>query len=215
MLKDTLAVLCLVVLLNQSSQVGCNTVYADKYEDEYSLSCYTDRACPTWFICNTENNCECGDRHNNAVVCDDELKESAVLDCNCVTYDNQSQVTYLGRCFYNCQNSNPQKVVDYVYERLPRKPEDLLNKSVCAHFHRTGVLCGDCEEEHSPFVLSYNLSCVRCPDGHKNWWKFILAGFIPLTFFFIFVIIFNINVTSSHLYELVWFSQALSMPALV
>ena len=215
MLKDTLAVLWLVVLLSQSSQVGNNTVYADKYEDEYSLSCYTDRACPTWFICNTENNCECGDRHNNAVVCDDELKESAVLDCNCVTYDNQGQVTYLGQCFYNCQNSNPQKVVDYVYERLPRKPEDLLNKSVCTHFHRTGVLCGDCEEEHSPFVLSYNLSCVRCPDGHKNWWKFILAGFIPLTFFYIFVIVFNINVTSSRLHGVVWFSQALSMPALV
>ena len=114
MLKDTLAVLWLVVLLSQSSQVGNNTVYADKYEDEYSLSCNTDRACPTWFICNTENNYECGDGHNNAVVCDDELKESAVLDCNCVNYDNQSQVTYLGQCFYNCQNSNPQKVMDYV-----------------------------------------------------------------------------------------------------
>ena len=104
---------------------------------------------------------------------------------------------------------------DPVYKKLPQKPEDLLNDSVCTRFNRAGLLCGDCEEGHSPFVLSYNLSCVRCPDGHKNWWKFILARFVPLTFFYIFVVIFNINVTSSHLHGVVWFSQALSIPALI
>ena len=132
-----------------------------------------------------------------------------------MTYDKQNEATYLGLCFYDCQNGNPEKTMDYVYKRLPQKPEQLLNKSACAHFHRTGLLCGDCEEEHSPFVLSYNLSCVRCPDGNKNWWKVILAGFVPLTFFYFFVIIFNMNVTSSGLHGVVWFSQALSMPALV
>ena len=91
----------------------------------------------------------------------------------------------------------------------------LINKTVCSYFHRTGLLCGDCEEGHSPFVLSYNLSCVKCPDGHKNWWKFILIGFLPLTFFYIFIVLFNINVTSSRLHGVVFFSQGLSMPALV
>jgi hypothetical protein len=105
--------------------------------------------------------------------------------------------------------------MDYVYTRLPRRPEELLNKSACVHFHRTGLLCGDCEEEHSPFVLSYSLSCVRCPDGYKNWWKFFLAGFVPLTFFYVFIVVFNINVTSSRLHGVVWFSQALSSPAFV
>ena len=100
-----------------------------------------------------------------------------------------------------------------IHNQLPQKPEVLLNKSACTRFHRAGLLCGDCEEGHSPFVLSYNLSCVKCPDGHKNWWKFILAGFLPLTFFYFFVIIFNINVTSSQLYGVVWFSQVMSMPA--
>ena len=56
---------------------------------------------------------------------------------------------------------------------------------------------------------------MECPDGHKNWWKFILVGFVPLTFFYLFVVVFNINVTSSRLHSVVWFSQALSMPALV
>ena len=64
-------------------------------------------------------------------------------------------------------------------------------------------------------VLSYNLSCVKCPDGQKNWWKFILVGFVPLTFFYLFVVIFNINVTSSRLHGVIWFSKALSMPSFV
>ena len=51
--------------------------------------------------------------------------------------------------------------------------------------------------------------------GPQNWWKFILAGFVPLTFFYLFVVIFNIDVTSSRLHGVVWFSQALSMPVFV
>ncbi len=56
---------------------------------------------------------------------------------------------------------------------------------------------------------------MRCPDGNKNWWKFILFGFVPLTFFYFIVLLFNINVTSSHLHGIVWFSQALSMPIFI
>ena len=78
----------------------------------------------------------------------------------------------------------------------------LLNTSFCSYFNRTGLICGDCEEGHSPFVLSYNLSCVRCPEGHKNCWKFILVAFGPLTFFYFFVVPFNINVTSPVFMEL-------------
>ena len=51
---------------------------------------------------------------------------------------------------------------------------------------------------------------MRCPHGHKNWWKFILVAIVPLTFFYFFVVLFSISVTSSHLHGGVWFSQALS-----
>ena len=98
---------------------------------------------------------------------------------------------------------------------IPSAGEELINKSACTHFHRTGLLCGDCKEGHSPLVFSYNLNCVKCPDGHKNWWKFILGGFVPLTLFYFFVVLFNINVTSLRLYRAIWFSQALSTPAFV
>ena len=123
-----------------------------------------------------------------------------------------SESTYLGLCFYNCENYDSENKRDSIYTKLPKSPTSLQNNSVCTYFHRTGLLCSDCEDEHSPLVFSYDLSCVKCPDGHKNWWKFILVAFVPLAFFYFFVVMFNVNVTSSRLHGVVLFSQALSMP---
>ena len=130
--------------------------------------------------------CRCGDSHGYAVVCDEEKLVSAVLDCHCVTYDEQTGSTYLGSCFYNCNYYNTNTRVDQVYFNLPKLPESLnkMNDSSCTRFYRTGLLCGDCKDGHSPLVFSYNLTCVKCPDGHKNWWNFILVAFVPLTFFY-------------------------------
>ena len=110
------------------------------------------RTCPTWFVCNSESRCQC-DKTTDKIVCDDEAQVSAVLNCNCVTYDSKSKLTYVGSCFYNC---------DSFKDTLPKNPGILINNSacICTYFHRTGLLCGDCEEGYSPLVLSYNLSCV-------------------------------------------------------
>ena len=137
-------------------------------------NCSHDIECPMWFTCNSSSMCQCGNKQDHAIACDDKLQSSAVLDCYCVTYDNESRSTYLGMCFYNCDN---HKKTDLVYQSLPTYAEILINGSVCTDFNRAGLLCGNCQDGYSPFVLSYNLSCVKCPNGNQNWWKFILAGF--------------------------------------
>ena len=174
-------------------------------------NCSHDSECPTWFTCNSSSMCQCGNKQDHAIACDDKLQSSAVLDCYCVTYDIESGSTYLGLCFYNCDN---HKKTGSVYQPLPTSAEMLINGSVCTDFNRAGLLCGNCQDGYRPFVLSYNLSCVKCPNGNQNWWKFIFAGFGPLTFFYFFVVLFSINVTSSHLHGVVWFSQMLSIPTL-
>ena len=126
-----------------------------------------------------------------------------------MTYNAQIKLTFAGSCYYNCINNK-----NTVHSWLPQNPEKLINRSICTYFQRAGLLCGDCEEGFSPLVLSYNLTCVRCPDGHKNWWKFLLVVFMPLIFFYFIVLLFNINVTSTRLHGVVWYSQALSMPIL-
>ena len=192
----------------QSTQGGRSELKDSNY-------CRNDSECPTWFTCDSYNECVCGNGPSDAVACDNHRLIAAVLDCNCVTYDKETQSTFAGLCFFNCENHHSKKKNDLVTTPLPNRAEMLLNSSICNYFNRAGLLCGDCKEGYSPFVLSYNLTCVKCPDGHKNWWKFILAGFVPLTCFYFFVVLFNINVTSSRLHGVVWFSQALSIPVLV
>ena len=211
-LKKTLVLLLFTVVSCQSSRWNSDVI---KLSDNEYTHCSNDSMCPTWFICNSEKKCQCGNGHTDAIVCDDKSLTSAILDCHCVTYDGESQSTFVGSCFYNCENHKSERERDLVYHQLPKEREMLINRSVCSYFHRTGLLCVDCEGGHSPLVLSYNLSCVRCPDGHKNWWKFILVCFLPLTMFYLFVVVFNVNVTSSRLHGVVWFSQTLSMPAFV
>ena len=132
-----------------------------------------------------------------------------------MTYDKDTRSTFARACFYNCENHHSKRKNDLVYYTLPKNPEMILNKSACSYFQRTCLLCGDCEDGHSPLVLSYNLSCVKCPDGHKNWWKFISVAFVPFTLFYFFILLFKINITSSCLHGVVYFCQTLSMPAFV
>ena len=191
-----------------------NTQLVEGTSDRRHNFCNNDSNCPTWFICDNHNKCQCGNNHGGAVSCANLTSESAVLENYCITYNKKTGFTHLGACFYSfgwLKTINNHSA----YVELPMNPKMLLNESACTYFHRTGLLCGDCEDGHSPLVLSYNLSCVKCPDGHKNWWKFILVAFVPLTFFYFFILLFNINVTSSHLHGVVLYSQAVSMPAFV
>ena len=199
---NKLVLLMFIVVSSQSSHRRTSSSDVIKLSDSKNRHCSNDSTCPTWFICNSDKNCQCGNGHNDVIVCDNENLISTVLDCHCMTYDEESGSTFVGSCFYNCNNYISVKDKDIVYHQLPKKPEMLINRSVCSYYHRTGLLCGDCEDGHSPFVLSYNLSCVECPDGHKNWWKFILVGFMPLTFFYLFVVVFNMMFQCSILHIL-------------
>ena len=95
------------------------------HEREHTL-CSNNSTCPTWFICDNTNKCQCENEHDKIVVCDGYNLSSAVLDCNCVTYDKDIGSTYLGECFYNCENLNRINK-DTIYKELPKTPEMLLN----------------------------------------------------------------------------------------
>ena len=190
-----------------------NNMTLTKIDSHFCSS--TTNSCPTWFVCNdTEfGRCHCGPHYQYAIKCVEKNDKmiSAVLSCYCVTESKGE--TYLGLCFYNCERNSNDSKYTYIYQTISDKTD--VNEYMCGHFNRTGILCSKCAEGLSPLVLSYNLSCVNCTDGHKNWWKFAVAGFVPLTFFYFFVVFFNINVTSSRLHGFILFSQVLSIPPLM
>ena len=165
--------------------------------------------CPPWFFPDPSSNdtCRCGKSIHGAVKCNETLQESAILDCYCMTY-NESTGVVAGPCFYNCNIRQE----DTLYHPLPHRVEE-LNSAMCGQFHRGGQLCGSCEEGYSPLVYSYDLQCFNCTDSHYNWVKYVTAAFVPLTVFYVIVLLCRVSATSPQLYAFVTFSQTISIPA--
>ena len=160
--------------------------------------------CPTWFLPDSSANgtCRCGSDINEAVRCNDSTKEVAILDCYCVTYNNESTIPVIGICIYNC-----------VHHTLKDALYHPLQLNICEYFNREGQLCGKCKKNYSIPVYSYDLKCVKCSNSHFGWVMYILAAFLPLTVFFILVLSFRLSATSPQLSAFVFVSQIGAMGA--
>ena len=129
----------------------------------------------------------------------------------CLTLDEDADTLEVGHCLYN------YKTYHGLYNDLPQN-KSKLKDYMCdkqVELHRTGTLCGKCQDGYYPLAYSFNMTCVQCPNGKSNWWKFVLAAFLPLTTFCIIILIFKINVVSSRFQSFLFYSQMISMPAIM
>ena len=111
----------------------------------------------------------------------------SVPGSTCATFDETTQLLEVGKCFYN-------------HATLSRLKYPIAEESIeCKEMNRTGTLCSRCKDDHYPLAYSYDMNCVECPDGKSNWWKFLLAAFLPLTVFYFIIFLLKINITSSYL----------------
>ena len=172
-------------------------------------SCNNDMDCFPWTECNNIK-CECKANLKNyyTIKCDKATLELSVIRCHCVTYNNMTDELVEGNCIENCENAYDKS------EYLPlSKDVSQLNQFMCEkRWNRTGRLCGRCLPGHSPLAYSYDMRCVKCPEGNRNIWKYILIAFGPLTVFYFVLLFFKINVTSSYLQSFVVYSQLLTTP---
>ena len=134
-------------------------------------------------------------------------KNLSIATHYCATYNMENRVIECGKCIYNVNPKGPCIT-------LPSSLSE-LNETMCGKlFNRTGTLCGKCKDGHYPQAYSFDMSCIQCPNGNTNWWKYILAAYLPLTVFYLLVLAFRINVASSSLlYPFVVCAQGLTFPA--
>ena len=135
----------------------------------------------------------------------------SLLTGYCVTIDHETNTLEVGHCIYNCNTYKSS------YRHVPRN-RSALNEIVCgmeSDLHRNGTLCGKCQDGYYPLAYSYDMKCVQCPNGKSNWWKFVLAAFLPHTIFYIIIFFFKVNVVSSRFQGFLFYSQMISMPMIV
>ena len=112
----------------------------------------------------------------------DDGRHTSVLGSTCITYNVDEKLLEAGYCIYNFIHGQKSHKI---YYQLPIDISE-LNEVMCGeHFNRTGTLCGKCVDGTHPLVYSYEMTCVPCPNGKSNWWKFMLAAFLPLTVFYL------------------------------
>ena len=176
------------------------------YEDSKSCSLRMD-FCSPWVYCD-DGECQCGEVPNQILQCNLETNVS-LLKQNCLTYNKDKHVTEVGSCiFTHIKTDSP-------YTVLPRSLSELDDFLCGKLFNRTGTLCGKCKDGHYPLVYSFDMNCIQCPNGKANWWKYLLAAYLPLTIFYFVVLLFKINVASSSMFPFLIYAQAGSIPIFV
>ena len=88
-----------------------------------------------------------------------------------------------------------------------------LNDKVCGPFNREGLLCSKCKPGYGPTPYSWSLKCEKCRDEHVGWFwlLYLVLELVPLTVFYLMVILLNIHVTSPPFTAFVFFCQLFTL----
>ena len=179
------------------------------YEQQFSnlscsLTCSNSSSCALGLFCR-DGCCKCGDKYPDVKIkCSDA--RLSVMRSYCVTSDEDSNTTFAGDCWHSIKYPLDRPLL--LYHQLPLD----LNYTMCKSLKRTGTLCGRCLPDHYPLAYSFNMTCIPCPHARWNWFRYIMAAYLPLTLFYLVILFFRINVTSSYLFPVVYICQDLAMP---
>ena len=131
--------------------------------------------------------------------------------CYCMTHDEDTSTTVVGFCYLMCSVKHSHSSGTYL---LKTKDIHQLNQQICGPFNRFGQLCAKCLEGYGFPVYSYSVKCVKCERSHLklNLIKYLCIAFLPLTAFYVIVVVFKISITSGSQVGFILVSQIAGSP---
>ena len=195
----------LLVLLSLSITTSfCNTELNGLLFDEPtadSVDTNDSSSCPPWKYQKTPNStCECGSSIGQVVRCTN--CSVYILPYHCMSYSEDLGTVIMGSCPFLCEN--------VFYIRVQRNLD-----RICNQLNRTGQLCGRCSEGYAPAVYSYGSQCVKCTHYKHNWIKYLVIAYLPVTLFYVFVVLFKFNAMSPSVIAYIFVCQIISSPVFV
>ena len=83
-----------------------------------------------------------------------------------------------------------------------------LTEETCGPLSRKGLLCSECYEGYGPAVYAFGNKCVKCHGSvYSRWALYLFIVLIPITLFYVIVIIFNVHAASPPLTAFVLYCQ--------
>ena len=147
--------------------------------------------------------CICGGNGFQGVVkCNSDNFSSSILRGHWMGWVDSQYV--VGDCAYCTVSSS----IDTSYDFLPDS-KGLLDNYLCGRVDRTGILCGNCKLNYG---LTANLLCRNCNlyTLYVRVILYIATQFIPVTIFFLILMLFNVNITSGPINSFVFFAQMIT-----
>ena len=191
----------------------CGTVLAKKESSNGQLQ--SAENCPTWtYFSNATQSCQCGGSIRQMISCfkDGNSSKVGVFFRFCMTQNNEKTKVVVGTCPYNSGGGRYNSYESIkAYRSLPSSVIE-LDRAMCGLTGRTGQLCGQCMEGHSPPVYSYYPQCVNCTADTNNWAKYLAVSLLPTIAFFTGALVFRFRATSPFLNGYILFCQIVTSP---
>ena len=117
----------------------------------------------------------------------------------CATYSDDTGLLTIAKCPYFQINSKGYNVTitgDGYYIYLPKILAE-LNESMCGPMNRKGIVCSECIDGFGPSATSIGCRCANCTSD--PWYRvplFIVFLFGPITIFYLFILTFQISMSS-------------------
>ena len=172
--------------------------------------------CPIWMYIpdntsredNATSHCVCGDNLRRVVKCEQSLDQLEILTCNGITFSELYNTTVVSDLLLKCAIQKRYAL----YYRIPKTiAASELNNFSCGAFNREGQLCGKCRSGHAPPVYSYSYVCAECDSfKSKHVLKYALVAFLPLTLFYVLVVVFKFRATDPVIHEFILYGQLIS-----
>ena len=161
--------------------------------------------CPAWM--RTDNNssqdyCQC--ELTTGYTC--YGNKSFDLDSNiCTSFDETKQSVVTGYCPYSYQQSFLKNLNTSITSGV------VFNKVMCGPLYREGLLCSKCISGYGiPVFSRIKEKCVKC--GSAIAWPLYLAlVLLPITSFYLFVIVFNFSATHPPITAFVFYCQLFTL----
>ena len=199
MVRYTIIEIPVFTLLQLLSTVWCHS--QDFTVNQSTLVAYSEQLrCSPGFIYNTTlDSCECYPDVN--VRC---IENEAFLKFgSCMTHE-EGEGTFLGFCI--SFRAHGRNVTDGMFIALPDNLTE-LNDYICGPLNKKGLVCSECVDGFSPAITSFGYQCSNCTGAWYGIPLFLFLEFVPITIFYLIIIVCGFSVTCAPMTSFVLYCQ--------
>ena len=150
--------------------------------------------------------------HNCSQVICSENGPVIPLGC-CATYNDSEDKQLVS--FTLCPNFLALKS----YRRVAAMPGHILlprnlshlNDYMCGPLNRKGIVCSECANGFGPSVTSLGYQCANCTDVWYGVPLFLFLGFVPITVFYLIILVFHISIISAPMPCFIMYAQVITV----